>query len=121
MSNLKSIVPPVELCKRIPEGEFEGSVFAWRYPAYDERNRRLLNGWEVIEVNWYAVKEYKKKYDERFFPAPTLEEVFDALADLGADFLMQELQIGNKSYCYPTGVEEALRLWFEVKGIKVEK
>lgn len=45
MSNLKSIVPPLELCKQIPAGEFEDSVFAWRYPAYDERNRRLLNGW----------------------------------------------------------------------------
>lgn len=48
MSNLKSIVPPLELCKQIPAGEFEGSVFAWRYPAYDERNRRLLNEPEVL-------------------------------------------------------------------------
>lgn len=29
MSNLKSIVPPLELCKRIPAGEFEDSAMVW--------------------------------------------------------------------------------------------
>ena len=31
MSNLKSIVPPVELCKQIPAGEFEDSALVWVY------------------------------------------------------------------------------------------
>ena len=132
MSNLKSIVPPVELCKLIPEGEFEGSVFAWRYPAYDERNRRLLNGWEVIEVNWYAVKEYKKKYDERekFFPAPTMEEIRRKLLNLsivpGDDVIHVECKIDPENWVSTIAVDEndvtaaALRLWFKVKGIEVE-
>ena len=121
MSNLESIVPPVELCKLIPEGEFEGSVFAWRYPAYDERNRRSLSKWHIIEVNWDAAKEYKKKYDERFFPAPTLEEILDALGDLGASFCTNGMLIDNQFYEYPIEAEEAIRLWFKVKGIEVEK
>ena len=31
MSNLKSIVPPLELCKQIPTGEFEDSALVWVY------------------------------------------------------------------------------------------
>lgn len=30
MSKLESIVPPLELCKQIPAGEFEDSVLVWR-------------------------------------------------------------------------------------------
>lgn len=133
MSNLESIVPPLELCKQIPAGEFEGSVFAWRYPAYDERNRRLLNRWEVVEVNWYAVKEYKNKYDERekFFPAPTVEEIITSLLTYGwlvkidcriqLDTLIEfyskkqrQTEFGN------TASETALRLWLKAKGIEVK-
>lgn len=29
MSNLESIVPPLELCKKIPAGEFEDSALVW--------------------------------------------------------------------------------------------
>ena len=30
MSKLESIVPPLELCKQIPAGEFEDSALVWR-------------------------------------------------------------------------------------------
>ena len=52
--------------------------------------------------------------------APTLEEILDEYCAIGADFCQCEFQIGNKSYCYPTGVEEAMLLWFEIKGIEVK-
>ena len=117
---LEKIVASLELCKLIPAGEFEDTVFAWRYPTYDERNRRLLSKWHIIEVNWDAVKEYKKKYDERFFPAPTLEEILDEMVSFRASFCVHGMAIGNNFYGYPTSAEEALRLWFKVKGIEVE-
>ena len=134
MSELKDIVPPLELCEQIPAGEFEDSVFAWRYPTYDERNHRLLSKWHVIEVNWDAVKEYKKKYDERFFPAPTLEEI---IIDIGKTHKHPVLTYCHNHWettCYTgytnaklfcinfeaTASEAALRLWFKVKGIEVE-
>ena len=109
MSNLESIVPPLELCKRIPAGEFEDSALVWT--AHGVRSVEELSRLEFCK---------NLPIRKMTFPAPTLEEILDALADLGADFLMREFQLGNKSYCYPTGVEEALRLWFKVKGIEVE-
>ena len=59
MSNLESIVPPLELCKRIPAGEFEDSALAWYnhgVPILRWRdNLEKLDGVQTI-------------------PAPTLEE-----------------------------------------------
>ena len=106
MSNLESIVPPLDLCKKIPAGEFEDSALVW-YRFWREYNVRPREQWIWPE-------------EDRPVPAPTLEEILDALADLGADFLMHEFQLGNKSYCYPTGVEEAILLWFEIKRIEVQ-
>lgn len=116
MSNLESIVPRVEFCKLIPSGEFEDSALVWDIHGKFDR--------------WHVEKRVKRSvrfgdYGRMSPPhadisAPTLEEILDALADLGADFCQYEFQIGNKSYCYPTGMEEALLLWFEVKGIEVK-
>lgn len=106
MSNLKSLVPAPWLCVQIPDGGFKASALVWC----------RVRGEDVVcpRDQWVGFDGTTP------IPAPTLEEILDALADLGADFLMQELQIGNKSYCYPTESEEALRLWFEVKGIEVK-
>lgn len=106
MSNLKSIVPPPDLCKQIPAGELEDSALVWC----------RVRGEDVVceREHWVGV------FGMSPVPAPTLEEVLDSLADLGADFCMREFQIGNKSYCYPTGAEEAILLWFKVKGIQCE-
>lgn len=107
MSKLESIVPPVELCKRIPAGEFEDTALVWC----------RVRGEDVVcpREHWVGV------FGMSPVPAPTLEEILDALDDLGADFCTHEFQIGNKSYCYPTGVEEAILLWFEIKEIEVKK
>ena len=106
MSNLESIVPPVELCKLIPDGEFRDSALVWC----------RVRGEDAVcpRTQWVGVG------GTRPIPAPTLEEILDEYCAIGADFCMREFQIGNKSYCYPTGVEEALLLWFEVKGIEVK-
>ena len=126
MSNLESIVPPLELCKLIPAGEFEDSALVW---VYDDVIGFLCrtSGCEQIHKKEWQLKHnhprkiaIRRKCGQEIYPAPTLEEILDSLDDLGADFCMCEFQIGNKSYFYPTGVEEALRLWFKVKGIEVE-
>ena len=107
MSNLRSIVPPPELCTQIPDGEFRDSALVWC---------RVRGENDVCtREHWVGV------FGTSPIPAPTLEEILDEYCAIGADFCMHEFQVGNKSYCYPTGAEEALLLWFKVKGIEVEK
>ena len=97
MSRLENLIPPLELCKQIPAGEFDDSALAW------------YNFHGVPILRW---RDNLEKLDGvRPIPAPTLEEILEAI---------REIQLGNQSYCYPTESEEALRLWFKVKGIKIE-
>ena len=106
MSKLESIVPPLELCKRIPAGEFEDSALA----RYNFHGVPILRWRDNIE----------KLDGVRPIPAPTLEEILDAIGDLCASFCTNGIQIDNQFYEYPIESEEALRLWFKVKGIEVE-
>ena len=125
MSTLERIVPPVELCKQIPAGEFEDSALVFRFDH--QQAGKMFPETNEDERFFYVEERKMVEFAQRnmvnpppMFPAPTLEEILDALADLGADFCMHEFQIGNESYCYPTGVEEAILLWFEIQGIEVE-
>ena len=122
MSNLKSIVPPVELCKRIPAGEFEDSVLVW------EKSEKYFQATEIIDYEYKVVARDESKGG---FPAPTLEEIITSLLTHGwlvkiycciqLDTLIEfysekqsKTEFGN------TASETALRLWFKVKGIKIE-
>ena len=107
MSNLKSIVPPLELCKQIPEGEFEDSAMAW----YNFHGVLILRWRDNLE-NLTGVRP---------IPAPTLEEILDDFFFNGAVFCNCGIVIKNDFYEYPTESEKALRMWFEIKGIEVEK
>ena len=115
MSNLESIVPPVELCKQIPAGEFEDSALVWDIHGKFDK-------WHVEKRVKRSVRfgDYGRMSSPHAdIPAPTLEEVFDALEDIGALFCKNWIRIGNQFYEYPTESEEALRLWFKLKGIEV--
>ena len=126
MSTLERIVPPLELCKQIPAGEFEDAALVWVYDDVVGFLCRTSGCEQIHKKEWQLEHNHprkiaiRRKCGQEIYPAPTLEEILDSLADLGADFCMREFQIGNKSYFYPTGVEEALLLWFEIKGIKVK-
>lgn len=107
MNNLKSIVPPLELCKLIPEGEFEDSALVWVFKGNEEEcaPRTMFN---AIPNSW------------KVYPAPTLEEILDDFFFNGAVFCRGGIRIGEQFYEYPIEAEEALLLWFKVKGIEVE-
>lgn len=119
MSNLESIVPPLDLCKMIPAGEFEDSAMA-RYNFHG-----------VPILRW---RDNLEKLDGvRPIPAPTLAEILNALYK--QDRYENKLKIcpvfpsGEWSIGYSyKGMEKdfdltaaALRLWLTVKGIEVEK
>lgn len=118
MSNLESIVPPLDLCEKIPAGEFEGSALVWVVKGNEEEcaPRTMFN---AIPNSW------------KVFPAPTLEEIITSLLTYGwlvkidcriqLDTLIEfyskkqrQTEFGN------TASETALRLWLKVKGVEVE-
>ena len=111
MSNLESIVPPLELCKRIPAGEFEDSALVW------EKSEKYFQALDVMD---YEYKVVARAESSGGFPTPTLEEILDDFFFNGAVFCKGGIRIGNDFYEYPTESEEALRLWFKVKGIEVK-
>ncbi len=94
MSKLESIVPPLELCKQIPAGEFEDSVLVWR--------DCLCHGYYVGEQ--FAGENSDCRGEQKFdyagnvapvimkatLPAPTLAEILD--------------ELGNKTVCLYDGI-----------------
>ena len=121
MSNLKSIVPPPDLCKQIPVGEFEDSALAWYYNFRGVPILRWRNNLEKLD-------------GVRPIPAPTLEETMTSLLNYAGWLLKIDSRFGletfvelysrtsNKHYTEydPSACAAALRLWFKVKGIEVE-
>ena len=120
MSNLESIVPPLELCKQIPEGEFEDSALVW---VKDPDGIEMVLPREVAQF----------EHDE-MVSAPTLEEIINELPD---EYRDGRLDIGTYYLEYITYDEflvdgaffsnepegfaaAALRMWFKVKGIEVK-
>lgn len=131
MSNLESIVPPVELCKLIPAGEFEDTALVWDIHGKFDK--------------WHVEKRVKRSvrfgdYGRMSPPhadisAPTLEEIINELPneyrdgrlDIGTCYLeyitYDEFLVDDAYFCSEQDgfAAAALRLWFKVKGIEVEK
>lgn len=105
MSSLESIVPPLELCKRIPIGEFDDSALVFR--------QYVARGEDKVCPR----AQYEGVVGDRPVPAPTLDEILKALGDLGAVFCECWIRVGSLLLEYPVGAEKALRLWFKVKVI----
>lgn len=121
MSNLENIVPPLDLCEKIPAGEFKDSALVWC----------RVRGEDVVceREQWVGVDGTTP------VPAPTTEEI---IIDIGKTHKHPVLTYCHTYWdttCYtgrtrseifgmkpaPTASEAALRLWFKVKGIEVEE
>lgn len=69
MSNLKDLVPPIELCKLIPAGEFEDSAALWVFfPKSDKKFHLYVRE----DIDWSKAETY---------PAPTTDEILDKCKD----------------------------------------
>lgn len=131
---LEDLVPPLELCKQIPEGAFADSVFVWI-----EKNR--FGDIVIAERRAIFSTVLKAKI---LYPAPTLAEIMAELprsvcADGQVHYLGQlsDTESSRWKICYsassfyglavlrglcatddnPTAA--ALKLWLELKGIEV--
>lgn len=107
--DLEKIVANLELCKLIPAGEFEDTALVWRYDR--------ICGF-ICLVPGHPDETARLRLAGFLYPAPTLEEILDAMASFDASFCGSGMAIGNKFYDYPISAEYALRLWLKLKGIE---
>ena len=113
MSNLESIVPPLELCKLIPAGEFENSALVWDIHGKFDK--------------WHVEKRVKRSvrfgdYGRMSPPhadisAPTLAEILESIGEVETWDTMTIARITNGKQNLTTN---ALKRWFKVKGIEVK-
>ena len=103
MSRLENLVPPLEMCKQIPAGEFEDTALVWC----------RVRGKDVVcaREHWVGV------FGMSPVPAPTLEEVLEEIGEVeNWDTATITRPIGANMRI----VDTALKRWFEVKGINLE-
>jgi len=82
VDGLDTLVPPLDLCRKIPEGMFEDSVLVWckehemLFVDYADRTgeRRESEVWRVRPMN-AATRRHKRKQGMEIYPAPTAGEL----------------------------------------------
>ena len=124
MSKLESSVPPLELCKLIPAGEFEDSALVWLYWAKDESSfgnvvpRILKDQFSSILPGLGAVLKAE-------VPAPTLAEIRRELRNLSVNVIdgviTVSCRINPEDTIFETARDDndvtaaALRLWLRIR------
>ena len=123
MSNLKSIVPPLELCKQIPEGEFEDSALVWVYDDVVGFLCRTSGCEQIHKKEWQLEHNHprkiaiRRKSGHEIYPAPTLAEILESIGEVETWDTMTIYRITNGKQNLTT---TALKRWFKVKGIQCE-
>ena len=115
---IKNLVPPLELCKKIPAGEFQDSVFIWMEV---EASATMEKTWSLMQGTPYARQRPNRK-----IPAPTLQEIMAELPACDCYRFSDKnewtvllvngpVDDGVKSDSPATA---ALKLWLKLKGIE---
>lgn len=134
------LVPPWDLCKKIPAGEFEDSAFLWHHTKINEiigsrpsGYREIIASQLILEPSTPEILHDLIQRGEKVHPAPTLQEIivkFDAfeLYNIDAEFWDKpdnpEFGITeDKEECYYLSYDAnpataALQMWLKQKGIK---
>ena len=115
MSNLTDLVPPLELCKLIPAGEFEDSVCIYVFDPYCEE-------WD------FTLREDKDSSAEAI-PAPTLQEIMAEIPFAQGSILANGSFIIHPRFgkernvrCHDdNAATAAMKLWLKLKGIDYEQ
>ena len=102
---LKELVPPVNLCKKIPAGEFADSALL--YVVRHGMNGEVFNDVMVRQDldHWSGTENY---------PAPTLLEI---IQNCGPAY---EWTAKNHPAASKSMIEEALEAWLKIKKIEKE-
>lgn len=86
MSNLLDLVPPLDICLKIPNGEFSNSAFLWIEADDKNVSGRLICRTKALK-NW----------DRRTAPAPTLQEIMEEIA--GIDKVYSACKVTGETLC----------------------
>lgn len=121
MSKLEKIVPSLRLCKKIPAGEFEDSALVWE--TYSSKYSI-----EPVVIDRENSESTPHEFVENVYPAPTLEEILDALKDITEKpsvyygKLTKTWVCDSMEYLTPIkdkkAVNAALRIWLKLKGVE---
>lgn len=123
MSKLESIVPPLELCKQIPVGEFEDSALVWVYDDVVGFLCRNSGCEQIHKKEWQLEHNHprkiaiRRKSGHEIYPAPTLAEILESIGEVETWDTMTMTRITNGKQNLTTN---ALKRWFKVKGIQCE-
>ena len=123
MSTLERIVPPLELCKQIPEGEFEDAALVWVYDDVVGFLCRTSGCEQIHKKEWQLEHNHPRKIATRrksgheIYPAPTLAEILESIGEVETWDTMTMTRITNGKQNLTTN---ALKRWFEVKGIELK-
>ena len=118
---LERLVPPLDLCKKIPEGAFADSALVYGNPM----------GWSPCLYPQLVTRDECSSPSLVIAPAPTYEEIMNAIRKLKCERLICSMQPAGWSVaCWLNGechieidrrtVLAALKVWFELKGIKYD-
>lgn len=108
---LEELVPPLELCKLIPKGEFEDTALMWVEDVHPTLT-------PFVEPRRYVILE-----DEEI-PAPTGEEIMEKLPSCTCYRMNEEWSVGlvndsaENAIKDSSGAAAALKLWLKMKGIE---
>lgn len=143
--NINSLVPPVDLCKKIPDGihgNFHDCAFCWHYTDTVGFICRTSGCEQVQGKEWQIVPNHRRKIEirrnhgEEIYPAPTLQEILKEMASgsyrvrINYDYFEGERfeVAGERGSFQGTGIasgrnaniaEAALRAWLDEMGIDV--
>jgi hypothetical protein len=82
--NIEKLVPPPEMCEKIPEDEFLDTAFCWHYTEVAGficgNGCKQFSGkqWQLERSTSGKIVRYRQR-GEVIFPAPTLEEILEDL------------------------------------------
>lgn len=127
MSKLEDIVPPLELCKRIPAGAFEDSALVWKHHVIFFRGIDIMDQTDRVTFRADEQNDIVSTYSStRYYPAPTLVEIRRELRNLSVHVIDGTITVSCKinpeEMLSETAINDndvtaaALRLWFKVRG-----
>lgn len=117
---LEELVPKIELCKLIPDGEFADSAFYW-FQELQHINEKPPHDYRYF-VSFADFRGYAWG-GGRCCPAPTVQEIIEDIPDyvLSAEAgeHLCDVYLSGGDYAYgKTAVEAALKLWLKLKGVQ---